>query len=93
MMLPLRPGGSATLSVTDRCLWRGGDRTNILFQVPHVLVNIAHFQKLRLFPAMTIRTVQERMVKKEAALEPDFQLLLSLPDEFVQPSMIYVKRA
>jgi len=26
---PLGPGGSATLSVTDRCQWWGGDRTSI----------------------------------------------------------------
>ena len=26
---PLGPGGSATLSVTDRCQWRSGDRTSI----------------------------------------------------------------
>jgi hypothetical protein len=31
MILPLRPGESAILSVTDCCQWWGGDRTNILF--------------------------------------------------------------
>jgi hypothetical protein len=62
---PLGPGGSATLSVTDRCQWWGGDRTNILFRFR---INIAHFQKLRLFPAMTIRTVPQRMAQKKRRL-------------------------
>jgi hypothetical protein len=44
-----------------------------------MLVNIAHFQKLRLFPAMTIGTVEQRMAQKmRAALSPPFQFARSL---------------
>ncbi len=42
----LHLGGSATLSVTDGCLWRDGDRTSMRFRVPQQVVNIAHISKL-----------------------------------------------
>jgi hypothetical protein len=35
----------AALSVTDRCLRRGGDGTSMLSRVPELVVNIAHFPK------------------------------------------------
>ena len=41
----LHLGGSATLSVTDGCLWRDGDGTSMRFQVPQQVVNIAHIPK------------------------------------------------
>jgi hypothetical protein len=42
----LHLGGSATLSVTDGCLWRDGDGTSMRFRVPQQVVNIAHIPKL-----------------------------------------------
>jgi hypothetical protein len=38
-------GGSAILSVTDRCLKRGGDGITIRLRFANLVVSIAHFQK------------------------------------------------
>jgi hypothetical protein len=41
----LGSGGSAILSVTGSCRWRGGDGTNMRFRVPESAVNTAHIPK------------------------------------------------
>jgi hypothetical protein len=41
--LPLVGRERNTLSVTDRCLGRGGDGTNMRLGVTETLINIAHF--------------------------------------------------
>src|ERR1700730_4382982 len=38
-------GGSTTLSVTDRCRWRGGDGTSMRLRVSTSMINIAHISR------------------------------------------------
>jgi hypothetical protein len=54
-----------------------------------MLVSIAHFQRLGLFPVRTISGIPQRMAeKKEGGCQAALPVACRLSGEFVQPSMM-----